>query len=303
MSGALTWSRLTPPAACPPRAPLTVIAVEALVIAAAGAVAAAVLTLAGFSVRDHPALFGAGFGLLAVPAYLLAGRLGEGLGAAALGLPRRPLWLPLVLGLLLGASLIGATIAILALGGQFAVHDWSDSAPLALLVLLPAAILDALWQEILARAIAFRHLEAWLGSWLAIAASTAFFALIHLSAPHATLASCIAIGLQAGPLLAAAFMLTRNLWFVAGIHAGWNFAGQAIFGVTISGNQPTAHLIDQTTHGDALWTGGVFGPEGGVVATSVCLLAGVLLLALAARRGRVQAGGAGMLPLRAASSR
>jgi membrane protease YdiL (CAAX protease family) len=278
-------------------------ATEGLAVAVAGLLAAAILTLADVPVPDNPAPFGALFGILAIPAYALSGRRAEGRDLGRLGLPRHPAGRPLGGGLLLGALLMTVTVAVLALSGSFEAKSWSEGAALGVLALLPAAVLDACWQEILARGIVFRHLETMIGSVAAVAVSTFFFALIHVTAPHATLLSCLAIGLQAGPLLAAVFVLTRNLWATIGIHAGWNYMGGAVFGVPISGNEPAAHLIDQGTTGSTLWTGGVIGPEGGLVATTVCLSLGLLLLLVAQRRGLLQNPGAGTAPAPTAASR
>jgi uncharacterized protein len=96
----------------------------------------------------------------------------------------------------------------------------------------------------------------------------------------------VAIALEAGIFLGAAYMLTRRLWFVIGAHFGWNFAEGAIFGLSVSGNQAKGGVIQGTLAGPPLLSGGSFGVEASLPAVLVCLAAAAALLVLAHRRGR-----------------
>jgi len=56
--------------------------------------------------------------------------------------------------------------------------------------------------------------------------------------------SAIAITLEAGSSIGAAYMATRSLWFAMGLHTAWNFLQGAIFGVAVSGTDtPTDSLF------------------------------------------------------------
>src|SRR5581483_7760086 len=96
--------------------------------------------------------------------------------------------------------------------------------------------------------------------------------------------SSAAIALEAGILLAAAYLLTRSLWLPIGLHFGWNFTEGGIFGAAVSGNGAKG-LINTSLSGPQLLSGGAFGPEASVAAVGVCLVAAVVMLVLAARRG------------------
>ena len=49
----------------------------------------------------------------------------------------------------------------------------------------------------------------------------------------------LAIALEAGVMLAAAYLLTGRLWLSMGIHFAWNFTQGGIFGAAVSGRSAT----------------------------------------------------------------
>jgi hypothetical protein len=114
------------------------------------------------------------------------------------------------------------------------------------------------------------------------------FGLMHLPNPAATVLSAAAIALEAGVMLAAAYMVTRRIWLAIGIHIAWNFTQGGIFGLPTSGVQSSGFL-EGHVRGSSLLTGGAFGPEASIVAVVVCLAAGVYLLRLARSKGHVLA--------------
>jgi membrane protease YdiL (CAAX protease family) len=189
-------------------------------------------------------------------------------------------------GLALGAVLFSVTVAILRALGVFEItgnNGWQ-----IMLAILPASILSGVLEEILIRGIVFRILEKSLGSWIALGISAVVFGLLHLFNPGATLLNAAAISIEAGVLLAAAYMLTRRLWFCIGIHIAWNFTQGGIFSVAVSGGQSKGLLQSKMVGPDWL-TGGIFGAEASVVALVVCAAAGIILITAAVRKGQVLA--------------
>jgi membrane protease YdiL (CAAX protease family) len=188
------------------------------------------------------------------------------------------------IGLSLGALLLLSTIGILAAVGAFQItgnNGWR-----IMLAAVPGFILGGVLEEVVMRGVVFRILEQWLGSWIALAISAAIFGLLHLFNPGATLLNAAAISIEAGVLLAAAYMLTRRLWLCIGIHIAWNFTQGGIFGVAVSGGSSTGLLRAKTVGPDWL-TGGSFGVEASVVALAVCAAAGMALLWFADKKGRI----------------
>jgi membrane protease YdiL (CAAX protease family) len=189
-------------------------------------------------------------------------------------------------GIALGGCLFAATmVALYAIGAATveAGAGWTVVPPM-----LAAAVGAALSEEILVRAILFRLLENSLGTWIALAISAVLFGILHGFNHGATAFSCAAIALEAGVLLAAAFVVTRRLWLPFGLHLAWNFTEGGVFGASVSGGSQHG-LFTSRFHGAPLVTGGEFGPEASIAAVAICLVAGIWLLVRAQRRGHVLA--------------
>jgi membrane protease YdiL (CAAX protease family) len=148
------------------------------------------------------------------------------------------------------------------------------------------AAVAAVGEELAIRGGVFRILEESLGTGLALTLSAALFGLLHASNRGATTISTLAIALEAGVLLGAAYAASRNLWLPIGLHFGWNFTEGGVFGAVVSGGSTGARIVKMPLSGPELLTGGAFGPEASVMAVAVCLVAALILLAVAVRRGR-----------------
>jgi hypothetical protein len=146
------------------------------------------------------------------------------------------------------------------------------------------SLMAGVFEELLVRAVVFRIAEEWLGSWLALAISALLFGLVHLANPGADVLSSLAVALEAGILLAAAYMVTRRVWFAIGIHIAWNFTQSGIFGITTSGVDSKGYLQGHL-QGSPILSGGAFGAEASVVAVAVCLIAGLGMLWRAHTKG------------------
>lgn len=185
-------------------------------------------------------------------------------------------------GILIGVGLFTSVIAILWVLGYYrisAVNSLAAAIPIFML-----SVLTGVFEELLFRGILFRIVEESLGTWLALLFSALIFGLLHLANPNATLWAGIAIAIEAGILLAAAFVATRRLWLVIGIHFAWNFTQGGIFGVAVSGNQVDG-LFQATLTGPDLLSGGAFGAESSIFAVIVCLAAGIYFVWSALKKG------------------
>ncbi len=185
-------------------------------------------------------------------------------------------------GVAFGALLFSATIGVIALAGGYRVEGTHSLTVLP--PMLAMAISSAVGEELLLRGLVFRITQELLGTWAALALSAALFGALHLLNPNATWLAAVAIALEAGVLLGAAFQATRRLWLPIGLHAGWNFTQGGVFGVSVSGNEAVG-LLQGSLSGPTWLTGGAFGAEASVIAVLVCVLGAAPLLALAVRRG------------------
>ncbi|MBQ0826467.1 CPBP family intramembrane glutamic endopeptidase [Streptomyces tagetis] len=186
-------------------------------------------------------------------------------------------------GLVIGLVWFGAVIANIAFLGGYHVHGIdSPSGAAGLFGFMAAA---AVTEEVLYRGVLFRIVEERWGTWIALALTGLLFGGVHLLNPNASAWGAVAIAVEAGGALAAAYAATRNLWVPIGLHFGWNFAAAGIFGTEVSGNDTPPGLLDATTSGSPLVTGGDFGPEGSVYAVVFGALVTIAFLWLARRRG------------------
>lgn len=177
-------------------------------------------------------------------------------------------------GAVVGAGLMAASYCVLWISGIATVGPGTGLDALG--AGLVSAFLAAVLEELVFRAVLFRIVEQACGTTVALVVSAVMFGLLHHLNPGSTLFTDAAIALEAGLLLGLAYALTRNLWLVIGLHAGWNFTEGSVFGAQVSGNAATPSVFHSTLTGPELLTGGGFGPEASVVAIGVCALASVV---------------------------
>lgn len=180
--------------------------------------------------------------------------LGFGLGAGAATL------------LLGGALLFGAATLEPAAGGAPSVLNFLGVA--ALLAFGSAG------EELLFRGYGFQALARAKGLPVPLILFSTLFALAHMENLNISMLGLVNTGLW-GALLGYAWWRTRALYVPVGIHFGWNLL-LPVFGVELSGftMKVTGYVL--TWHVDDLWSGGSYGPEGGLPTT---LLVGGLFVA------------------------
>jgi uncharacterized protein len=189
-------------------------------------------------------------------------------------------------GLALGVALFSAVIAVLWLLRVYHLQGRGSTAGLGAGAL--TAMFAATVEETLIRGFLFRIVQMLGGTWIAVLISSAFFGAAHAFNPGATITSSMAIALEAGVLLAAAYILAGRLWFPMGLHAGWNFSEGSVYGLSVSGFTAKAALTQGTLKGPAILTGGAFGPEASIVAVALCFSVAMVLLWRAAKTGHIR---------------
>jgi membrane protease YdiL (CAAX protease family) len=203
-------------------------------------------------------------------------------------------------------ALAGAIVATLSLSAIFVLEWWTGM--LTVQKLGPAANLSTDWitpvvvgftEEFVFRCAILGALLLCTSVPVAIALSAAVFAVGHLKNQHVNIVAivCYFVG---GVVYGAAFVKTSRVWLAFGLHMGWNYAEGRILGFAVSGGMVWGPFIQQHDNGPAFWTGGSYGPEGGMLG----LLAKIIILALLFGWLRLRGGGAaqqgvsGLLPSR-----
>jgi membrane protease YdiL (CAAX protease family) len=219
--------------------------------------------------------------LAALAAGMLMLRLFDGRPAGALGFAWGPSALrESVVGFGIGGALISvvALLLVVTASANWVPDDgsWADYLRLLGDSLLFFGLAAAL-EEALFRGYPFQALVQGIGAWPAIVLSSLLFAFAHGRNPHVSGLALVNI-LLAGVWLGIAFLRTRSLWFATGAHAGWNWTMASLFDFPVSGLTMDTPLYDVRPVGVDWWTGGSFGPEGGLAATLAMLLGAGWLL-------------------------
>ena len=212
-------------------------------------------------------------------------------------------WADFGFGLFLGALLMTAIFLVELGAGWIQVTGFFQSLRVdtsfagGMLAALVTYFCVGITEELLARGYELRNLAEGLNLkflspraavLLAYLGSSTFFGLLHLGNPHATLTS-VAYLVGAGLLLGLGYVLTGDLGISIGLHMTWNFFEGAVFSFPVSGLASSAAVIAVQSSGPLVWTGGDFGPEGGLLHPAAVILGCLLILAWVRwRRGRVK---------------
>ncbi|MFQ5703494.1 MAG: type II CAAX prenyl endopeptidase Rce1 family protein [Gemmatimonadales bacterium] len=142
--------------------------------------------------------------------------------------------------------------------------------------LLALLLVAALAEELLFRGYPLARLSSAVGKvWASLFLAVAF-AAAHVGNPSVSTLGLVNIGL-ASLVLSAAFFTPGGLAAAWGLHWAWN-AGLSLADAPVSGVVFDLPTLDFTVGGPQWFTGGQFGPEGGVVSSVVMVVALALLV-------------------------
>ena len=172
---------------------------------------------------------------------------------------------------LTGVLLGGGTAALMLIAplvagtGHLVARPGVETDYFSLLFYLFALFVAATGEELIFRGYAFQLLVQNFGPFATILPVSVIFGFLHSSNPNSTKLG-VANTMLWGVLLGMAFLRSRDLWLPIGLHFGWN-AVLPLFGVNLSGL-----TIDVTRYSyrwdlAPVWSGGSYGPEGGLLAT------------------------------------
>lgn len=121
-------------------------------------------------------------------------------------------------------------------------------------------------------------------AWPAILLTALFFGLAHIGNPD-TGPVAVLNTILAGIWFGVAYLKTRDLWFVWGMHLMWNWMQGSFFGIEVSGITyiTKAPLLKEIDAGPTWLTGTTYGIEGGIACTVAILLSMVAIYFLPIR--------------------
>ena len=174
-------------------------------------------------------------------------------------------------GLFIGFSYFIIVTVTMSLCGYYhikSIHfDWEKQ-----LFSFTLFFLVAVSEEIFFRGILFRRINRRWNIWAALVISAVIFGGLQIFNDNATLWSSIAIAIEAGSLLGAAYAYSKNIWLPIGIHWIWNYTQGNILGFPVSGEDNVTSIITPEISGPQWLTGGSFGAEASVISAVIGLL-------------------------------
>lgn len=181
------------------------------------------------------------------------------------------------LGLLIGILYSTLVVGIFIISGyyhaNYASPDWSY-----IILCLCANCMAACFEEVIFRGIVFRMIDERFGFWWAIGTSAVLFCLIHIGNSNVSVWGLLAISIEAGILLGAAFKYSGSLLLPIGIHLAWNFTQGNVFGFTVSGGDVEESILESTLRGPDYITGGPFGPEASLITITIGVMLSILFI-------------------------
>src|SRR5687768_2779001 len=223
--------------------------------------------------------------LMLIPALLvgwLCGKYLEGLPFRALGAWFTKGWFRnIAAGILIGAGTLSLAVFIAYVFGGLR-FEWTGIDPTLLTRSLAISFLifavAAASEEALFRGYILQTLNRSGLAWIGIGITSLFFGVVHLQNPSANIISTLDTVI-AGIWFGIAYLKTRDLWFVWGMHLIWNWMQGAVFGIEVSGMTDfvTASVLREVDLGPAWLTGGSYGIEGGIASTISLVLSTIAI--------------------------
>lgn len=191
-------------------------------------------------------------------------------------------------GFLIGIFLFVITVTVMTIFGTVKIdYIFSDQSgriyPLSgVFIVLIGWIVQGGAEEVLIRGWVLPVIGARYKPWLGLVVSSTLFSLLHCFNSNLSLLALINLVLFG--LFAGLYAIHEgSLWGICALHSAWNWIQGNVFGFEVSGSQTGGgSIIKLVENGPDWFTGGRFGPEGGIVVT-VVLLFGILFIVVLGR--------------------
>jgi membrane protease YdiL (CAAX protease family) len=203
--------------------------------------------------------------------------LWEGRAPWTVGLERDGAAMKYLRGLALGFLSFTAVVGLLALTGSVELEGGDPSqqglgALGGVVIVFIGWVVQGATEEVVTRGWLMQTLGIRYKAWVGILVSSLVFTVLHGLNPNLSLTALLNLTLFG---VFAAFYALRegSLWGICAYHSVWNWVQGNFFGLEVSGIETSGGiLLNMMETGNDLWTGGAFGPEGGLVVTVVLLV-------------------------------
>ena len=182
-----------------------------------------------------------------------------------------------LLGLLVGAVFMTLVVSTIVAAGC-ATINWNQFSVEQQFSVFMMFLAVAVGEEMICRGVIFRWIDERWNTWVALLISALFFGFGHMGNDNATWWSSLAIAIEAGLLLGAAYKWSGSLWLPIGIHWAWNYVQGNVFGLAVSGTDAGHTILNTTVSGPDIITGGAFGPEASIISVILGALLTVVFL-------------------------
>lgn len=196
---------------------------------------------------------------------------------ASIGLSGQKAFPHYVRGLLCGAAIFSAAVALCAVTGAGYFDQKAAASPLLILLFFLAYLIQGASEEILCRGYFMNSIARRYPMWLAVIVNSVFFMLLHIQ--NSGLSATALVNLFLFGVFASVLTLrTGSIWYASGFHSAWNFFQGNVYGIKVSGMEMHGslfHFISDPSK--TCLNGGDFGIEGSLLCTALFLI-GILVL-------------------------
>ncbi|WP_075341074.1 CPBP family intramembrane glutamic endopeptidase [Tenacibaculum agarivorans] len=199
-------------------------------------------------------------------------------------LSRKYLFSELGGGFLLGFFILSIVILILHLLGYYKILSFSGFT--YFLGSFSFLVIAALIEEIFFRAILYRILENWIGTYIALAIISVVFELPHIFNDNVTVLSVV-LGLLFGFAHGIMYTYSKRIWLPFAFHLGWNFA-QPFYGSNLSGIDSVGSVFKAEFTGPKLITGTInYGIEDSILSIFLLLIVCIVFFYLSVKESKI----------------
>jgi hypothetical protein len=198
-------------------------------------------------------------------------------------------WQKYIRGLGVGLVMFSASVGLMALLG-YTTRETGSAQPTGptylggVLLIFLGWIVQGAAEEILTRGFLLPVIGIRWGPGVGVALSSLLFAVLHLLNPNLSPIALFNLFLF-GVFVSFYALWEGSVWGIFAIHSVWNWAQGNFFGFEVSGQGlNTATLFNLQEAGPDWFTGGSFGPEGGLAVTLVLVVSSVLVWLVQQRR-------------------